>query len=598
MALTATQQAWVENDNLRAVLVEAAYNKDTVPLNCNNGNTLPALADLPDILCNNGNTTSGLPPIYCNSTGISTGEEVIYLSNTPYVTAYNDTFTNVIGSTVHDISYEDALKTLPAITSTIESSTSIGSISFYNTSGEYDYLVEKAFEGHRIKVLIGDITWSRTDFITAFNGRISQFTAPDISSLSFSIRDKKEILEKTKEDALITSDLVSSVLNSATQFEATVDGVPTSAIPNYPWASIAFNPATKSIPDATLNTRVPVCVGKCFNVEPVLIDAYNHVFMIHNGEITAVTDVKSNGVLLDPSQYEVDTGIGCIRLLDHQLTTLITADVEGAANRGTGYDDAVENTLTKNSVPWIIEWLVLEKTELLKSDIDYASFVAVDGTNSSAVGLFYRSEDNILSLMTQVTNSIGSFYRFNRLGLLELTILEDPATLDPPTVTIINEDIEQNGLELASVELPTNQVNLGYRKNWTVLSKGNIAGILEEVEGLETREKLTTEYSIVSKVNVEVKAAYPLAEISDTIETVLYDTTPAQTEVDRRANIRKDKRYIYRLKGVRPMLDVDVGDAITIIHDRFGFTGSGKQAIIISLSERLTKNRVDIEAWL
>ena len=55
MALTATQLDWLENDNVRVILVEAAYT-----------------ADPPLILyCNNGNTNSDYPNIYCNTTYIS-----------------------------------------------------------------------------------------------------------------------------------------------------------------------------------------------------------------------------------------------------------------------------------------------------------------------------------------------------------------------------------------------------------------------------------------------------------------------------------------------------------------------------------------------
>ena len=80
-------------------------------------------------------------------------------------------------------------------------------------------------------------------------------------------------------------------------------------------ATIGFNPSVINVPEATLNTPVPICLGKCFNVEPKLIDANNHVYQVHEGRVADILNVRSNGVPMGlpgtaDEQYEINVDIG------------------------------------------------------------------------------------------------------------------------------------------------------------------------------------------------------------------------------------------------------------------------------------------------
>lgn len=615
MALTATQQEWLENDNIRVILVEAAFNDGIELLYCNNHNTNPVFDTIPDIFCN-------ITWINCNDTAIVTAVDAVYFSNTPYITDFGAVFTDVAGNDVQDIAYDDILQTIPNITSKIDSSSTVGTLTFLNPTGEYDTaIITNSWEGQPISIFIGDPTWARADFIQVLVGLIDKVIAPSSTTISISVRDKNDILTKSNESRTIDDNFVDNLINSATQFSLPVERVP---IVGNPLASIAYAPDLYIVPDSVINTNTPICLGKCYNVEPVLIDAYNHVYMIHDGTITGILEVggvpqiKSNGLVLNgvapvdpdldpPLQYEIDTAIGCIRLLDHPRSSKITVDVEGAADRPSGAD--LGFSLVKNSAAWLMEWLALEKSPLEYTDLDYDTFTDLDIANSSALGVYYKGEEQVSDLMTNVINSIGAFYRFNRLSKLQLVLLDDPNVLPDSGIDIEQDYVVHNGISLIDVEVPRSRITMSYHKNWTVMSKEEQAGILSEedyydtveeaVGGLSIQQTLASEYQTITVDISGVKREFPLAESYDTVETLIYDKSAAETEIERRKVIRGTKRYIYKLQSIIPPLEVEVGDTVDIIYDRFGFDGPvGKRAVVISLSERLTNNRVDIEAWL
>ena len=172
MALSAEQLTWLSKDNIRVILVEAEYNVDTFTLYCNNDNTDP---DRPfDVFCDTGNTIASMPKIYCNTTAVQSANESLYLANTPYVTD-GTPFDDVAGNSVSNIGYVDVLDNIPSISSSIDGSTTTSSIQFLNTLGDYDFVFDRdnyAFEGQEVKILIGDPSWPRANFITVFTGII------------------------------------------------------------------------------------------------------------------------------------------------------------------------------------------------------------------------------------------------------------------------------------------------------------------------------------------------------------------------------------------------------------------------------------------
>ena len=673
----------------------------------------------------------------------ATTTQVGYFSNYPYITPHGEDFTDLLGATVNNIPYVDILANIPNIISRIDSDVNIGAIEFLNADGEYDSLINYAWEGWPLKIYIGGKDWLRNDFILILEAISSVISSPRPNIMSLGIRDKKEVFNVKAQTTLIDTDYVTGLyastpgvaflkeldnlitksrgiqvlLTGQTSYsdaqiaEATANAI--NAMPefNTTWVSgttfnitqemvslqpleaahdgddagtpafktgftgfntmgnlasgylqtidvaagksnlnntffhlyssyrtyyiwysvystndssiagsvdpevidvnpISFDPNTVTVPDTIINTAVPICLGKCFNVEPKLIDSNNHVYQVHEGAIDSILAVRSNGVLLDAPgsdkpQYEVNASIGCFRLLVHQQSTQVTCDVIGAVSRGLDSDGLNSDAdIELHSAAMMVEWLALEKTELKKADICEDTFDSVTGfTNTSPLGLYIKDEIDVAPLITDIMSSVGGFARFHRTCVLQILRLDNPET--STSVFSLDDDlIVEKGLSLGLTEAPKATITLGYDKNWTVQDKASLAGLITDPSGdfLELLDLYTNEYSTVLSDNSSIKTQYPLAEDQSLVGTLISDfgdtpTTNAQDEIDRRMDLRMKKRYVYKINSTVAPFTLSIGDVITVYHSRFGFS-TGRQCIIIGMDEKPTKLRVTLEVWL
>jgi len=324
-----TEQEWLESDSHKIILVDISYH---------DGDTL--------------NTK--------------------YFSNFPYIQKYGETFVNILGNTVNSISYDDIVLNISKITTKINSSKSIGNITLLNTKGEYDELlsIRNSWEGHTIKIYIGSPSWSRSQFILILEGVVDKFTAPQPHLLAIAVTDKKEVLNVASQEATLWNDSnVLNYLNDNVNFTGLYDKFPyifSKKLFDTNGTYVDFDTSLGVIPTGTENSLVPICLGKVFNIEPVLVDSFNHVYQVHecpdisNYGISKVIEVRANGVKLRGiNDYEVDTlvsntgGIAETGLTVSSITNNIIT-VTGADFSTNGYSRAVIHNTTLNEARYVI----------------------------------------------------------------------------------------------------------------------------------------------------------------------------------------------------------------------------------------------------
>jgi len=99
------------------------------------------------------------------------------------------------GGNESNLIYDDIIKSVPNIATRIDSSSTVGAITLYNTDGEYDSLLETVtMTGHNIKIYIGDVNWPRDNFILILEGIVSSVSSNSPETIQLSLRDKKETL--------------------------------------------------------------------------------------------------------------------------------------------------------------------------------------------------------------------------------------------------------------------------------------------------------------------------------------------------------------------------------------------------------------------
>lgn len=621
---------------------------------------------------------------YHNGTSLDTAR----FSSYPYVMDYTDSwngFTHLL--------YDDIISNVPNIITKIDSDSTVGAIELLNVDGEYDNLLyDYTLVGHPIQLYIGQYDWPRDDFIIILDGIINNVSSPTPQTISIGLRDKKESL-----NVALQQELYIRNAGGTGYWDVLMDDAETNNnfIGELYGSQEGYNRNVAVLPPAVENTHVPICLGKCFNVEPVLVDSFNHVYQVHDGPIVDVMQVRSNGVILAdsnpssirtmqvvdywggsggafivgetiqantnpditgyitgmtgtngvdytlyyvdtslapdefdasagrfqgltsgvradavnygtttaPGQYEVDLDLGLIRLLDHDQGTQITCDVEGQ-DGASALRSGTAPALVEHSAAYLIEWLLLEKASVDPTDICYETFAPTGSRpfgNTDELGFYSKSENTVLDACTRIINSVGGFMRFkSALCKLQIVRLEDPAgaTAD---LTLIPDDIIEDGISISAIEEPKRSITLGYAKNWKTQDEGSLAGSIVDPTSpnydIEILNSYMSEYSTVYEETGISSLEYPLAEDIELIETTIWDPTDAGNELARRIVLRGQRRRVLRINGIASSFTYDIGDIVDVTHPRFGL-GGGDTAIIIGIEESPTSKRVNLDVWL
>jgi len=530
--------------------------------------------------------------------------KMFYFSNHPYTTSPGEAAINSLGEVLTNIAYEDILTNIPIITSSIDNSDAIGALDVLNTDGEFDELINFSWVGHTVRIYMGEPSWPRSAFGIILDGITSKITSTQQHKIIMEIRDKQEILNVPAQNDKITSSYVEDLLNAAAPtFVGDISGTRDTE-------DRAYSVPNRVIPEGVINNNIPICLGKVFNISPIMIDSFNHVYLIHEKSIKEVTEVRADGVALANNQYElalsIDNGDGvtgsAIRLLDHPHSTQITCDVVGCIDRGTGYLE--DTTIVPYSTAHLVEWLVLEKTSLTNEDICYPCFDINGETpfaNTYPLGLYVdpHTEPIVQELIKQIVSSSGGYHRINNISKLQIKVILEPKGLTPDFY-ISTDSVEQHGFTIGDMENPVNSMRFGYKKNWTIQDESSIAGTVVEAEDeLNLVHSYTTEFSEVIGDNNTLFAEdqYPIPTDNELFPTLFWDVINTQTELVRRLAIRQKKRFVYKLKTTTSPFTYNIGDIVNIKYPRYGFKW-GLEGMIIGMEQFPTKNRINLEVWL
>jgi len=458
-----------------------------------------------------------------------------YFSNYPYVSEPTDTPANT--------PYDDIISGVPQIKTQLVGSSNLGTVEILNVDGEYDDYLHYAFEGHELKIYIGDPSWSRNDFRLILSGIVESIEASGVNAIKFTVRDKKKLLD----------------------------------IP------LQRNRTSTPLYPETDNKLIPIAIGTCFNVEPVLINHQNLTYAVHESSCQ-VTAVRDKGVPLtritsgNPTagQY-LDSLDGTFRL-GGSPAGQITCDVNATVQSGG---------VPTSSASEIVKWLAL-RGGITQVGIDQTNFSAFP--NTAPLGYYITDDIEVSSVIDNVLKSVGGYWRFNRLGVLQIFRLDLPDSAY--SITLVPDDIQARGLSVGSVDQPRYEGSIGYKRNWKIQSKDSLAGSVSD----QDKEIYSTKHLILSQSDLSILDMYPLAEADEIIESLFYNMADAEAELNRRMSITSSKRFTYKIRAYSAPLSISVGDTINLIHPRFGFD-NGATVRVLSISEKPNDDRVDLEVW-
>ena len=317
--------------------------------------------------------------------------------------------------------------------------------------------------------------------------------------------------------------------------------------------------------DNNYEQKIPIALGKPFNTPPVLKSYTSPVPVYYACDATCTVDnVRDDGVNVDGTI--TDNGDGTFDK-DNSTSGELRVDIIQA-------DDTL--------------------SEMVLNICSRISFTDIDTTqvnafaNTAILGLFVARETYASKLMDDICNSFGAFWSFSREGLLQVhQFTGDLTTADH---VIYTDNIIDGEGKFTEVIDPEEISTLNYKRNWKTQEEGILGGSVAP----DTIPSFTEMWSNVTKTNT--LTGYPIPIENDDINTLIIGATDAQTECDRRAAIRAEKHYLFKIECFAAPFLFEIGEIVEINYSRFSLDGVNMK--IIEMQEYPTDNKVGLTLWM
>lgn len=469
----------------------------------------------------------------------------LYLSNRTYNTGANETPANTgyIPCILTSLSYSQQIP--------LDGTASLnyGDIAIDNTNGVRDSWMGYIWANRPISIFVGDASFTRDNFTKIYEGYTQDIGYQSRDTINIGIRD---ILQRL--NTPITETLIGGTGPNKERLK-------------------------------------PLLFGEVHNITPVLVSPTTLTYMVHNGPIERIIEVRDNGVPL--TDYTVDLNEGTFTLLKAPFG-VITCSAQGEK---TSIDLNTGNLAVSypysNTVAKLIGVIVRKygTNPLPVSSIDLSGFSSFDTANQAPVGIYITENTNVIAVCQELAASLGAQFTSNMQGLVTLAKITSPVA---GTRNIYDHDILEDSFTIREKVPVQASVKLGYCKNWTIQTN-LLTGIPEEHKIM-----LGQEYLTATATNSQVKSAYGLSSEPRIRETLLISNTPTAyvtQEATRILELWSAPRHIYSLETTAKFLTLNIGQMLTVFHSRYGLS-NGKPGQVVSMDVNWDTCRVKLEVLI
>lgn len=455
------------------------------------------------------------------STGLS-GK--VCLSTVPFVSGGGDDPPNTV--------YDDILTEAPTLNvSTTEaffgrSQMSYGDMVISNEDGARDDWLAWNWDGRPLEVYVGGLGWSRWDFERVMTATVESVYAKANNAIGFKVRGKDALLKAIFQTTMATS---------------------------------------------TSTKKMPWAVGRVFNMEPPSYDAATLKFVINDGSVYNIDQVRDGGGSVAFTNLGGAPGLF---QLSAARTGQITADFNGAAT--------IPHATILNSA--------IYKCGLGLTD--YYQGTEVGGTNnfvndSKPAGICIQGDETRQEVLDIITTSGGGFWYFDRQGCLRAVQLAIPAPGSTPNHTLIEDDVLKDSLQVERIILPCIKYDIYGKKNHTIQTSGFVGAVSEADKVLYGAVGSLSAWS-PSDTGLDVPANHAMARTVPNKVSLYALAADATTEAQRQYAIFKTMTAIVAIDVVTAVPRFLLGEVVSLTHSRYGFS-AGKLGQIVGIQDMPAK---------
>lgn len=480
------------------------------------------------------------------------GEQTLRFANTAFRTTGTDTPAHTPYAARLGSSYEADYGAFDGVAFTGRASVDAGAVRIENADGAFDAEADYDWGGRSVTVLAGGPDFALDDFVAVFTG-IASSVDLTTEGLTIAIRDRRHLLEKPLQATLYAG---TGALEGGTD--------------------LADQPK-------------PLTYGRVRGIAPVLIDAANQVYQVHDGTTSAIDVVRDQGVELtnagDSGDVYTDTVVGGEYVTDLSAGVLrlgatpagrVTCDVKGDATGGY-----VERTAD------IIERLATTAGGLGADDLDHTAIAEMNGRYGGVVGYHVGVEARtVAGVIDELMTAAGGWWLFARSGRLKVQVLKAPSG---PVGVIGEADLLT--LERRTPVARTWRVRVGYKRVWAPLTEQELAAGVTDAD----RALLTQEFRFSEANDAGVSSASsPAREVER--RTFLDAAADAAAQAALELALFSPLRHVWDVTVARDLFRYWLGDTATLEHSRHGLA-AGQDLVVVGLAEDAAGAAMRLELW-
>ncbi|MCK1402018.1 hypothetical protein IVB45_17555 [Bradyrhizobium sp. 4] len=336
--------------------------------------------------------------------------------------------------------------------------------------------------------------------------------------------------------------------------------------------------------------RKPLVFGNAQNISPVLLVPNLLIYQAHDGAMQSIDAVYDRGVPLTGAgdvanyaalaaasvtsgQFKTCLAAGLLKLGSSANGT-VTADVKG---------DATDGYLVRTAD--IVRWALRHRTVLSDPvDLSVLSFDQVNLAQPAPIDYFIGPDDNltVAAFIDNIMGGIGGWGGHRLDGTFEVRIFQAPSGSPADAFTradMLGGDIKKEPLP-ESYRPPRWRWRVPYQRCWTVQT--DLAGAVTAARKAFVAEP----YRLAEATSSTIQLDHPFAQDRDPVQSYFSQASDAAAEAARLIDLFKTTRAIYRMSLPRRALRREMGDVISVTHERFDLR-AGRLMVVLEWDARV-----------
>lgn len=259
----------------------------------------------------------------------------------------------------------------------------------------------------------------------------------------------------------------------------------------------------------------PYGIGAVLNVTPKLINATELIYQLTDSRMFGIAYIKQGGNALAPGTGRAN--YAALAANTPSAGTFDWCNSEGYFRLGSTPEnlpitaDFTGDTLTGAS-PILLRGDIAERivtragTVLTSGQVDSTAVTALNTAHAEQCGFYWDREITKAQALTEVMQGILGYWYVNLSGSLMLGYLTSPGST--PDVTYAFPDVVGEPQMVESVRPPRWRTSIGYQRNYTIMNRSMLAGVISDSDAQRLAEDALWEFDADATVYANNPTAY------------------------------------------------------------------------------------------